>query len=74
MQRESVLVGAAGFAAGVVLTLPVLIVSGGFYEHRLFGNGESQTWLRAINEEGWEIVPHVGDHPHYVRRPRVRLF
>lgn len=74
MRRRMVTGLLIGWLFGIATGLLGVAVTGGWYEHHFFPATESNAdFFRHINEEGWEIVPHVDAGNSYMRRPRLRL-
>ena len=59
-----------GWLLGVATGLLGVAITGGWYEYQLAPS--SAALLRAVNEEGWQIVPGQSEQA-YLRRPRLRL-
>ena len=55
---------------GIATGLLGVAITGGWYEYKFASS--SQALVRAVNEEGWHIVPGQSEQA-YLRRPRLRL-
>ena len=59
-----------GWLLGIATGLLGVAITSGWYEYQLASS--SQALVRAVNEEGWHIVPGQPEQA-YLRRPRLRL-
>jgi hypothetical protein len=62
----------AAFVLGVTVALAVVFTTGGIYEYRLGGPGDT---VQLVNDEHWELVSGMTlpSSAYYLRRPRLRL-